>query len=111
MQIKKTVSKIIERVVTSQLTVFLERNKLLDTNQSAFRSKQSTEACLFKMMNEIICQLNENALVIVLGADLSAAFDTINYKILNYILHGRFSIKGVCNDYMVWIISHQKQTV
>ena len=62
-------------------------------------------------MNEIICQLDENALVIVLGAHLSPAFDTMKYKILNYILHGQFSIKDVRNDYMVWIISYRKQTV
>ena len=46
--------------------------------------------------------LTKNALVIVLGVDLSEAFDTIDYKVLNDIVHGRFNIKGVCKD---WIIS------
>ena len=90
-----TVSKIIERVGTSQLTVFLECNQLLDTNQSAFSRKHSTETCLLKTMNEILCQLDENALVIVLGVDLSAAFDTIDYQVLSDILDGRFKTLGV----------------
>ena len=81
--------------MTSQLTVFLECNKLLDTNQSAFSRKHSTETCLLKTMNEILCQLDENALVIVLGVDLSAAFDTIDYKVLSDILDGRFKTLGV----------------
>ena len=46
-------------------------------------------------MNEILCQLDENALVIVLGVDLSAAFDTIDYKVLSDILDGRFKTLGV----------------
>ena len=48
------VSKIIERVVTSQLIVFLECNNLLDTNQFAFRTKLFTETCLLKTMIEFL---------------------------------------------------------
>ena len=70
----------------TQLKRHLENEKLIDPNQSADRALHSTETCLLKTTNEILFHLDRDNLVIVLGLDLSAAFDTIDFDILDILV-------------------------
>ena len=75
-------SKVIERIVASQLTGYLQENKLFPDLQSAYRQGHSTETALLKIFSDIL-DAADSAQVTLLGLlDLSAAFDTVDHDIL-----------------------------
>ena len=106
-----TISKLPEQVAAVQLKLHLENEKLIDTYQSAYRALHSTETCLLKKTNEIFTHLDRDNLVIVLGLNLSAAFDTIDFHILDEIVVKRFSIKETCKKWILFYIQNRKQMI
>src|SRR4029434_9095791 len=79
-------SKTIERAASKQGTEFLSENNLLDPNQSGFKSGDSTETALLSVTEALKtarAAAQSSALVLL---DLSAAFDTVNHRILLSIL-------------------------
>ncbi len=50
-------SKILEKVVLSQLASYLDMNAVINMFQSDFRSLHSTESALLKVFNDIFGQL------------------------------------------------------
>ena len=77
-----TCSKVIERVVHTQLTDHLEANNLVYPHQSGFRPKHSTATTLLKITNDWHQALDSGLLVGVLYLDVSKAFDTVNHSLL-----------------------------
>ena len=75
-------SKIIERVMHSQLYAFLNENNLITEQQYGFRSNHSTELATFKLTDTIMYELDNSHIPCAIFHDLSKAFDTLNYKIL-----------------------------
>ena len=75
-------SKILEKIVASQLTAFLESNKLLVENQHGFRPKLSTETALLKITDKIYNNIDNKKLSLLILLDLSKAFDSVNHNIL-----------------------------
>ena len=104
-------SKSLERLAADQLKEYLENYKLLDVQQSAYRAGHSTETCLIKTFNDILLQLNSNKKQLILGLDLSAAFDTIDHDIFGWVLENRFNIRGKCKSWIMSYISKRKQKV
>ena len=77
-----TMSKIIERIMHSQLYAYFNENNLIAEQQYGFRSHHSTELAVLKLTDTIMCGLDRPLLPFVIFLDLSKAFDTLNYKIL-----------------------------
>ena len=75
-------SKILERVVLSQLKGHLLKYNLLDSHQSAYREFHNTETALLKVHNDLLYATDKNEISILALLDLSAAFDTIDHHIL-----------------------------
>ena len=75
-------SKILEKVVLTQLEKFVEENDLLPKQQHGFRANRSTETCLASMVAEWSKQYDEKRDTGILLWDLSSAFDTIDADIL-----------------------------
>ena len=77
-------SNINERVMHSQLYVFLNENNLITEQQYGFtcRSNHSTEL----PTDTIMYELDSSQLPIAILLDLSKALDTLNHKILLRIL-------------------------
>ena len=75
-------SKILEKIVASQLTEYLELNNLLSESQHGFRPKLSTETALLKISDKIYNNRDNKKISLLLLLDLSKAFDSVNHNIL-----------------------------
>ena len=72
--------KLIEKVVTKQIHEYLSTNSLYCKFQSAYRKFYST--ALVKVFNDIFISIGDHRKVVLVMLDLSAAFDTIDHRIL-----------------------------
>ena len=85
---------LIEKVVAKQLKEFISPEGLLNVNQSAYKSSQSTETVLLKIQNDIALSVDTGKAVALTLLDLSAAFDTIDHSLLYDWLHDWFGLDG-----------------
>ena len=90
----KFISKMIEKAISYQLTNYLRDNDLEESLQSAYKIFHSTETALVKLHNDIISEIDNQSYIILLLLHLSAAFDTVDHKILLQRLSCRFGING-----------------
>ena len=74
-------SKILERVVLTQLKTHLESNSLLDIYQSAYKKNHSTETALLHVTNTLLSKADTKNVSLLALLDLSAAFDTLDHHI------------------------------
>lgn len=105
------ISKTLERVVSKQLTTYLQDNHLFNHLQSAYRKHHSTETALLRVHNDILIALDSGYEVILLLIDFSSAFDTIDHQILLNRLHSKFGITGPALAWFESYLSHRTQSV
>ena len=72
-------SKIIERIISQQITHFLIKNNILHPPQSVYMPGLSTETAICMINNDILLSKKSTLLMLL---DMSAAFDTLNHTIL-----------------------------
>lgn len=77
-----TVSKIIEKVVLTQLLQHLKISQLLPENQHGFISGKSTITALVDLVENIIDNIEAGNTVNSIFLDLSKAFDCLNHNLL-----------------------------
>ena len=75
------IAKILEKLVLSQVSSYLNSHNLYNTCQSAYRSGHSTETTLLKV-NDLFLSLNKCNISVLALLDFSSAFDTIDHTIL-----------------------------
>jgi len=93
------ISKLCEGVVAVQLTKYLTDNFLMEQFQSAYKPSRSNESTLLKVQDDILQALDNDQYVILLLLDLSAAFDTVDHRILPARLTDRLDIDGKAHDW------------
>ena len=104
-------SKVIERVVFEQISLYLESNNLMSKYQSAFGCSHSTEMVLHKVFNDLLCYLDESRSVMYIGLDLSAAFDVVDHQFLFEILAKRIGLQSVVLLFFKNYLSRRSQQV
>ena len=86
-------AKLLERVVYEQLKDYLLSNNLLPYYQSSYREHYSCETALLRMTTDIQQLMYEGNNVMLIILDSSAAFDTIDQKLLLEKLEKNYNIK------------------
>ena len=97
-----TLSKIIERVVHSQLYEYLISNILLSNNQFGFRSKRSTATALSGFADEVLLNMDNGNICGAVYLDLTKSFDTVDHR----ILVTKFITVGVSENSLAWFKSY-----
>lgn len=73
-------SKVMKKIMNSQLTQFMKEHNLLDPTQFSFRSDHSTETTLIKDTDKLKTILDEGGNAAFILLELSAAFDTVDHS-------------------------------
>ena len=81
------IAKILEKLVLSQVSSYLNSHNLYNTCQSAYRPGHSTETALLKVANDLFLSLGKGNISALALLDFSSAFDTIDHPILVHRLH------------------------
>ena len=81
------ISKIMERIVASQLIDYIISIYIVECFQSAYLPNHSTETALNIVFNDIILFIDNKASCYLVLLDLSSAFDTLNHRIISYRLY------------------------
>ena len=95
-------SKLLERVAFSRLYDYLQENDLLDNHQSAYRANHSVETLLVNLSNNILTEMDVGRITAIVLLDLSAAFDTVDHRILVNVL----SSIGIRDHALEWFMSY-----
>ena len=97
------IGKLIEKVAIDQMDRHLFQNNLHEPLQSAYTPNHSTETAVVKVSNDILRALDCRQGVYLVLLDLSAAFDTIDYKVFLWRLQEDYGMKRGVTD---WIESY-----
>jgi len=103
-------SKILEKIVSNRLIVFLEEHKIIADQQFGFRKGHSTIHPLMLFMNNLTSALNKKQFSIAIFCDLRKAFDTVNHNILLTKLE-KLGVRGVELLWFKNYLSNRKQFV
>jgi len=76
----------------------MEAEHLLPSHQSAYRAHYSTETAIAAVHDELVHNIDSGKVSVLVLLDLSAAFDTVDHKILLEVLDRRFGVKGTVLD-------------
>jgi hypothetical protein len=76
------IGKIFEKVLSSQLVSYFDKNNLFYRSQFGFRSQHSCETALHKIISELNQARNDRLISLMLFIDFRKAFDLVNSSLL-----------------------------
>ena len=106
-------SKVYERLIFRQLSDFIDKNNVLNSNISAYRKGQSTTTVLQAIRDDIVKAMKRSEVTMMILADFSKAFDTICFRNLitkmsklgfsrdfNYVMHCKqfVQVNDTCSE-------------
>ncbi|TWW80159.1 hypothetical protein D4764_10G0011890 [Takifugu flavidus] len=103
------ISKVLKKVVVTQLLEHLQRSSLFEMFQSGFRAHHSTETALLEVTNDLLIASDHGLVSMLVLLDLSAAFDTVDHSILLHRLEHVIGIKGTALDWFRSYLSDRYQ--
>jgi len=92
------------------------RPHLLSSNnfcpfQSGYRTGYSTETALLELLNDVYIAGDDRRFTVVIGLDISAAFDTISHNVLLHRLQTEFGLSSTALDWVCSYVSNRQQYV
>ena len=75
-------AKVFDKIITKQISQYIESTGLLSPFQSAYRCGFSTESALLFLTDSIRKELDNHKVVILIQFDISKAFDSIDHGLL-----------------------------
>jgi len=98
-----TVSKVLERLVLARLRPHLTNSKYFSKQQSAYRQGHSTKTALLDVLVSVHNAADSKEVTLLIGLDLSAAFDMVCHSTLVKRLQTEFGVSGTA---LSWIQSY-----
>ena len=86
-------------------------NAIFPALQSSYRQFHSTETALIKVINDILLKMNSQHITMLILLDLSAAFDTVDHRILLERLSDEVGIRGTALNWFRSYLSDRSQRV
>ena len=74
--------KILEKLVHTQLSHYLEENDLLSSSQFGFRKQRSTTHAISQLLNQIYTNINKSVITAAIYIDFSKAFNCVQHSTL-----------------------------
>ena len=102
------VARIIEKSALPQFVQHLQQNGLYSAQNSAYKEYHSTETLLVKVYSDVMNSMDRQQVTILVLLDLSAAFDTVDLKILSVIFQQRFNISGTVRSWFFFLSERQR---
>ena len=81
------IDKMLEILVSSQVSSYLNSRNVYNTCQSAYRPGNSTETALLKVVSDLFLSLDKGNISVLALIDFSSAFDAIDHSMLVHRLH------------------------
>ena len=100
-----------EKMIFSRLYSYLEKKQLLNDNQFGFRPNSSTAFAISSLYYRLIKNIDNGLFSCCVFLDFSKAFDTVDHKILLWILHNYFGFRGTCLNLFESYLSNRYQYV
>ena len=97
-------------MAADQIQSYLNKRDLFPSLQSAYQRHHSTETALFKVKNAILMSM-KNQKFTLLVLDLTAAFDTVDHRILLDRLQFDFQISGSALNWIESYVSNRAQRI
>ena len=105
------ISKILEKVVLTQLQKHLSENELHEIRQSAYRKNHSTETALLSVVDGLLGNANDRLVSVLALLDLSGAFDKLDHPILLQRLETTIGISGTVLHWFASYLEGREQSV
>ena len=100
----QTIGKILEKLYLKRILPHSFATGNFNPFQSAYRKKHNTETALLKVLDDIYRSIEKkNTAVVLVGLDISAAFDTVEHTTLLDRLHNTFGVRGTA---LSWLKSY-----
>src|SRR6478609_4973304 len=106
-----TISKVIECLCLIRVLPHVAATGYFSPLQSAYRKHHSTETALLKILDDLYKITDDRSSAVLIGLDLSAAFDTIDHDILIQRLETVFRIKGNVLEWFGTYLREREQYV
>ena len=76
------ISKVVEKAMLDQINLHFNIHNLLPDYQSGYRENMGCETVLMKLTNDLLWSMERKNITVMIALDLSAAFDTVDHKVL-----------------------------
>jgi hypothetical protein len=76
------IAKLFEKILATQITIYLNVNKILFKGQHGFRSDHSCETALHELLSDLNMAKDKRLIAILLFIDFRKAFDLVDSKLL-----------------------------
>ena len=101
-KIGKIPGKILEKLIHTQLSHYIEDSGLLSDNQFGFRKQRSTSHAISQVLNQIYTTMNRSAVTVAVYIDFSKAFNCVQHPTLLRKLYDL----NLGSDTIQWITSY-----
>ena len=105
-----SISKIFEKAILTQLTLYLEDNKIIHPHQYGFRKFHSTEYAALHITDYIKYKMDVGKIPINVYLDFSKAFDTLVHSTLLHKMK-HYGIDGLAHKLIKSYLENRKQYV
>ena len=97
--------------MAAQLIAHLQKNKLFENMQSAYRKYHSAETPLLHVQSNILEAIDSQGAAILVLLDLSAAFGTIDHEILLSTLENEMGVTGRALSWFKSYLADRHQSI